>query len=189
MDLNFENEKALITEYLNILQIIKEQEMVKNLFPVNITSVDETKLKTAYEQKTLICRKLHSLEIKPVTNLKVKSLLNQVKAIISALKESSEGENISRTQDLIFENAIYLSVRNDIEGAFHSYELNYFIPNYQYSRDSTFDYRKLKNYLIEFSQSLIKNHPTNYLELQDRVFQCFDIIEDLAEQGCTANIS
>ena len=189
MDIHFEKEKALITEYLNTLQIIKEQEMVKNLFPINITSLDGTKLKTDYEQKTLIGCRLHSLELKPVTNLKVKSLLNQVNAIILALKENSEGENISRTQDLIFENAIYLSVRNDIKGAFHSYELNYSIPNYQYSRNSTFDYRKLKNYLIEFSQSLIKNHPTNYLELQDRVFQCFDIIEDLAEQDCAANIS
>lgn len=187
-DKTFEIEKSLIEEYVNNLKIIRELELVKTFYSDAFSDTDKERLNSAHNSIDVLIKKLQSLESKPVTNTKVETLINQLKAIIDALKENPYGLSISRNQGLIFETAIYGMIISDITWAFHSYIHSWSNPYYYYDNEHNFDHSQLKKTLIDFRQSLISHQPDNFIELEKRVNQCVDNINELATQDYKHNI-
>ena len=129
-DETFEIEKSLIEEYDNNLKIIRELELVKTFYSDAFSDTDKERLNSAHNSIDVLINKLQSLESKPVTKTKVETVINQLKAIIDALKENPYGLSISRNQGLIFEIAIYGMIISDIKWAFHSYIHSWSNPYY-----------------------------------------------------------
>ncbi|HMK04084.1 MAG TPA: hypothetical protein VK489_07835 [Ferruginibacter sp.] len=187
-DETFEIEKSLIEEYDNNLKIIRELELVKTFYSDAFSDTDKERLNSAHNSIDVLINKLQCLESKPATKTKVETLINQLKAIIDALKENPYGLSISRNQGLIFETAIYGMIISDITWAFHSYIHSWSNPYYYYDNEQNFDHSQLKTVLIDFRQSLISHQPDNFIELEKRVNQCVDNINELATEDYKQNI-